>query len=103
MNSVSSHQAVDPWYDLYTTGIADPNFLETLIAPSIERFKTSGYGSAIVTEKKQGDYHLHVFAIQNTHQNTPDAVSSKAPKIADHHQISQVPESDHEPIQVSFF
>lgn len=103
MNSASSHQAVDPWYDLYTTGIADPNFLETLIAPSIERFKTSGYRSAIVTEKKQGDYHLHVFAIQETSNKASESVSTNARKIIDNHHISQLTESEHEPIRISFF
>lgn len=102
MSTQNSHTAVDEWYDLYTTAVADPDFLEQLIAPSIQRFQAAGYQSAIVTEKKHGDYYLHVFAIQNT-ATAPAAVSEKAREIGDQHQLSRVTESAHEPNEVSFF
>lgn len=103
MSAESSHTAVDAWYDLYTTAVADLDFLEQLIAPSIQRFQVAGYQSAIVTEKKHNDYYLHVFAIQNTAAAPAVAVSEKAREISDHHQLSHVTESAHEPNQVSFF
>lgn len=105
MSATYRLEAVDAWYDLYITTLSDPDVLDALIAPSLKRFQAAGYRSAIVTEKKHGDYYLHIFAIHNhaTATAPPTAVSEKAREITDQHQLSHVTESAHEPNQVSFF
>lgn len=98
-------QAIDPWYDLYTTVLKDPDLLDQLIQPSVERFREAGYQSAIVSEKQNGLYVLHVIAVVSKQQQdqAPQIVSDKAREFADQHQFKTLTESEHEPNQVSFF
>ncbi len=98
-------QEIDPWYDLYITEIKDPESLDLLIQPSVERFLDAGYQTAIVSEKLDGFYHFHVIAVVSNAKQGASAqiVSQKAREIADHHQIKNLSAAEHEPNQVSFF
>ena len=103
--SKSKVQAIDPWYDLYTTELSDPDLLDALIEPSVLRFREASYQSAIVSEKQQGSYLLHVIAVLSTRKSDQglQIVSEKAREIADQHQFNKLSESEHEPNQVRFF
>jgi len=103
-DSVLKEERVDPFYSRFWTASRDEAVLESIVAPSIERFAAAGFRTAIVLEKAEQNYLIHCFAVRQEGQQAPQAVSQQvATGTQDKIQTQRLSEAQIEPNQVSFF